>query len=132
MFKPTLKKIFEKDLMAVHAVGIFFRYSLGSENKFYNKVFYEYFSVILKTYELKNYDDKELTLLAEKLRSNYSNLPDNKIEVLEELLSKITNQSKKTRLFETLIRLIDRRGESMVGGAANKEISYVIQKLMKT
>ena len=118
--------------MAVHAVGIFFRYSLGSENKFYNKVFYEYFSVILKTYELKNYDDKELTLLAEKLRSNYSNLPDNKIEVLEELLSKITNQSKKTRLFETLIRLIDRRGESMVGGAANKEISYVIQKLMKT
>lgn len=43
-------KILEKELMAVHAVGILFRYSLGSENRFYNKVFYEYLNVILNTY----------------------------------------------------------------------------------
>jgi 3-isopropylmalate dehydratase small subunit len=30
IFKPSIKKIFEKDLMAVHAVGILFRYTLGS------------------------------------------------------------------------------------------------------
>ncbi len=40
LFKPSLRKIFEKDLMPVHAVGILFRYALGSENKFYGKVFY--------------------------------------------------------------------------------------------
>jgi hypothetical protein len=68
--------------MAVHAVGILFRYTLGSENRFYNKVFYEYFKVMLKNYEVKNMDDKELTLLAEKIRSNYSSLPDNKDQVL--------------------------------------------------
>jgi hypothetical protein len=82
IFKPSIKKIFEKDLMAVHAVGILFRYTLGSENRFYNKVFYEYFKVMLKNYEVKNMDDKELTLLAEKIRSNYSSLPDNKDQVL--------------------------------------------------
>lgn len=58
MFKNNLKRIFEKELMPVHAVGILFRYSLGSENKFYNKVFYEYYLVILKNYELKNFDEK--------------------------------------------------------------------------
>ena len=63
-FKPKLIKILEKDLMAVHAVGILFRYALGSENRFYNKVFYEYFIVLLSNYELKNYEDKELTMLA--------------------------------------------------------------------
>jgi hypothetical protein len=82
IFKPSIKRIFEKDLMAVHAVGILFRYTLGSENRFYNKVFYEYFKVMLKNYEVKNMDDKELTLLAEKIRSNYSSLPDNKDQVL--------------------------------------------------
>lgn len=30
IFKPSIKKIFEKDLMPVHAVGILFRYTLGS------------------------------------------------------------------------------------------------------
>lgn len=68
--------------MAVQAVGILFRYALGSETRFYNKVFYEYFNVIINTYELKNYDDKQLTTLAEKIRSNYSYLPDNKTEIL--------------------------------------------------
>jgi hypothetical protein len=82
IFKPSIERIFEKDLMAVHAVGILFRYTLGSENRFYNKVFYEYFKVMLKNYEVKNMDDKELTLLAEKIRSNYSSLPDNKDQVL--------------------------------------------------
>ena len=37
--------------MAVQAVGILIRYTLGSENRFYNKVFYEYFKVMLKNYE---------------------------------------------------------------------------------
>lgn len=83
LLKPNMKKIFEKEQMAVHAVGILFRYTLGSENRFYSKVFYEYFKVILKNYELKNFDDKELTILAEKIRSNYSSLPDNKDQVLE-------------------------------------------------
>ena len=69
--------------MAVQAVGILIRYTLGSENRFYNKVFYEYFKVLLKNYEIKNMDDKELTFLAEKIRSNYSSLPDNKDQVLE-------------------------------------------------
>jgi hypothetical protein len=69
--------------MAVQAVGILIRYTLGSENRFYNKVFYEYFKVMLKNYEIKNMDDKELTFLAEKIRSNYSSLPDNKDQVLE-------------------------------------------------
>jgi hypothetical protein len=44
--------------MAVQAIGILFRYALGSETRFYNKVFYEYFNVILNSYEIKNYDDK--------------------------------------------------------------------------
>jgi hypothetical protein len=30
IFRPTIRKIFEKDLLAVHAVGILFRYTLGS------------------------------------------------------------------------------------------------------
>ena len=30
MFRPSLKRIFEKEMMAVHAVGILFRYTLGS------------------------------------------------------------------------------------------------------
>lgn len=50
--------------MAVQAVGILIRYTLGSENRYYNKVFYEYFKVMLKNYEIKNLDDKELTFLA--------------------------------------------------------------------
>ncbi len=30
IFRPNIRKIFEKELMAVHAVGIMFRYALGS------------------------------------------------------------------------------------------------------
>lgn len=131
IFKPSIKKIFEKELMPVHAVGIMFRYALGSENRFYNKVFYEYFKVLLKNYEIKNLDDKELTLLAEKIRSNYTSLPDNKDQVLEELLMGISNPLKKSRLLEALKRTIDRKGEVLVGGQANKEIGYVLQKIMK-
>lgn len=92
--------------MAVHAVGIMFRYALGSENRYYGKVFYEYFRVILKNYELRNIDDKELTLLAEKIRSNYSSLPDSKDQVLEELLTSISNPLKKARLLEALKRTV--------------------------
>lgn len=92
--------------MAVHAVGILFRYTLGSENRFYNKVFYEYFKVILKNYEIKNADDKELTLLAEKIRSNYTSLPDNKDQVLEELLMGISNPLKRSRLLDALKRTL--------------------------
>jgi hypothetical protein len=131
LFKPSLKKIFEKDLMPVHAVGILFRYSLGSENKFYSKVFYEYFTVLLRNYEVKNFDDRETTLLAEKLRSNYSSLPDSKEHVLEELLGKLANPSKRTRLLEALQKIIERKGESLVGGQANREISFVVQKMLK-
>ena len=120
MFKSNLKRIFEKELMPVHAVGILFRYSLGSENRFYNKVFYEYYQVLLKGYEIRNFDDKELTLLAEKIRSNYSSLPDSKDHVLEELLGKVANPAKKRRLLETLQKIIERKGESLVGGQANK------------
>jgi hypothetical protein len=65
-------------MMPVHAVGILFRYSLGSENKYYAKVFYEYFLVLLKNYEVKVTDEKEVILLAEKIRSNFSSLPENK------------------------------------------------------
>jgi hypothetical protein len=50
IFRPNIRKIFEKEMMAVHAVGIMFRYALGSENRYYGKVFYEYFRVILKNY----------------------------------------------------------------------------------
>jgi hypothetical protein len=50
IFRPSIRKIFEKDLMQVHAVGILFRYSLGSENRYYAKVFHEYFKAILKNY----------------------------------------------------------------------------------
>ena len=94
-------------------------------------MFYEYYSVILKQYEIRNYDDRELTLLAEKIRSNYSSLPDSKDHVLEELLSKITNPGKKTKLLEALIKIIDRKGDTLVGGQANKEISFIVQKLNK-
>lgn len=131
IFKGSIRKIFEKDLMAVHAVGILFRYTLGSENRFYNKVFYEYFKVILKNYEIKNVDDKELTLLAEKIRSNYTSLPDNKDQVLEELLMGISNPLKRSRLLDALKRTLERKGESLVGGSTNKEIAYVLQKMMK-
>lgn len=131
IFRPSIRRIFEKDLMAVHAVGIMFRYALGSENRFFGKVFHEYFKVLLKHYEMRNVDDKELTLLAEKIRSNYSSLPDSKDQVLEELLMGITNPLKKTRLLEALKRTLDRKGETLVGGQANKEISYVLQKIMK-
>lgn len=96
--------------MPVQAVGILIRYTLGSENRFYNKVFYEYFKVLLKNYEIKNMDDKELTFLAEKIRSNYSSLPDNKDQVLEELLLGVSNPMKRTRLLETLKRTIERKG----------------------
>ena len=44
--------------MPVHAIGILFRYSLGSENNFYGKVMLEYFKVLIKNYELKTFDDK--------------------------------------------------------------------------
>ena len=131
IFKGSIRKIFEKDLMAVHAVGILFRYTLGSENRFYNKVFFEYFKVILKNYEIKNVDDKELTLLAEKIRSNYTSLPDNKDQVLEELLMGISNPLKRSRLLDALKRTLERKGESLVGGSTNKEIAYVLQKMMK-
>lgn len=63
LFKPSIKKIFEKELMAVNALAIMFRYALG-DNRFYNKTFHEYFKVLIKNYEVKNVDDKELTLLA--------------------------------------------------------------------
>lgn len=106
IFRPNIRKIFEKEMMAVHAVGIMFRYALGSENRYYGKVFYEYFRVILKNYELRNIDDKELTLLAEKIRSNYTSLPDSKDQVLEELLTSISNPLKKARLLEALKRTV--------------------------
>lgn len=69
--------------------------------------------------------------MAEKIRSNYSSLPDSKDHVLEELLSKVENQQKRTKLLEAIMRIIDRKGESLVGGQANKEISYIVQKLAK-
>ena len=76
-------------------------------------------------------DDKEIILLAEKIRSNYSSLPENKEQVLEELLMSITNPLKKSRLLEALKRTLDRKGETLVGGTSNKEIAYVLQKIMK-
>jgi hypothetical protein len=82
IFRPSIRRIFEKELMPVHAVGIMFRYALGSENRYFGKVFHEYFKVLLKHYEMRNLDDKELILLAEKIRSNYSSLPDAKEQVL--------------------------------------------------
>jgi len=68
--------------MAVHAVGILFRYTLGSENKFYNKVFHEYFKVLFKNFDSVPVDDKEMLLFAEKIRSNYVNLPESKEVIL--------------------------------------------------
>ena len=117
--------------MAVHAVGILFRYTLGSENRFYNKVFYEYFKVLLRNYEQKHADEKDLTLLAEKLRSNYSSLPESKDQVLEELLSGVGNPLKRNRLLEALKRTLERKGESMNKGQTGAEIGLVVQKMLR-
>jgi ABC-type phosphate transport system ATPase subunit len=43
----------------------------------------------------------------------------------------ISNPLKKSRLLDALKRTLERKGESLVGGQANKEITYVLQKLMK-
>jgi ABC-type phosphate transport system ATPase subunit len=43
----------------------------------------------------------------------------------------ITNPLKKSRLIDALKRTLDRKGETLVGGQTNKEISYVLQKLAK-
>ena len=72
-----------------------------------------------------------MTLLAEKLRSNYSSLPDNKEQKLEELISSIGNMVKRNRLVEALKKTIERKGESLVGGQSNKEIAFVLQKMLK-
>jgi len=61
-----------------------------------------------------------MVMLAEKIRSNYSNLPDTKTEILEKLLQKITNPQKKNRLLQALMKIIERKGESLVGGQSNK------------
>ena len=76
-------------------------------------------------------DEKDMTLLAEKLRSNYSSLPDNKEQKLEELISSIGNMVKRNRLVEALKKTIERKGESLVGGQSNKEIAFVLQKMLK-
>lgn len=51
-------------MLAVHAVGILFRYSLGNDNKYYNQVFLEYFKVLFRNYELRVSDEKDTFLLA--------------------------------------------------------------------
>ena len=35
------------------------------------------------------------------------------------------------RLLQSLMKVIERKGESLVGGNSNKEIAFVVQKLMK-
>lgn len=86
---------------------------------------------MIKAYDSKNYDEKDLTLLAEKIRSNYSSLPESKDHVLEELLAKVTNPAKRNTLLQVLAKIIERKGESLVGGTANKEVNYIVQKMLR-
>ena len=72
-----------------------------------------------------------MILLAEKLRSNYSSLPDNKEQVLEELLSSVDNAAKRNRLLEAMKKTVERKGESLVGGQSNQEIAFVVQKMLR-
>jgi hypothetical protein len=46
-------------------------------------------------------------------------------------LVKIANPQKKTRLLQSLVKVIERKGESLVGGNSNKEVAFVVQKLLK-
>lgn len=76
-------------------------------------------------------DDKEVTLLVEKIRSNYNSLPESKDQTLEELLNGIGNLAKRKRLLEALKHTIERKGETLVGGQSNKEIEQVVKKMLK-
>ena len=87
--------------------------------------------MLLRNYEIKPSDDKEVTLLAEKLRSNYASLPDSKDQVLEELLNSVGNMVKRNRLLEAIKKTVERKGESLVGGQSNQEIAFVVQKMLR-
>lgn len=50
LLRPNLKKILAQQKVAAHALGILMRYSLGSETKYFHRVFADYISVLLKNY----------------------------------------------------------------------------------
>ncbi len=56
IMKPNLKKILAQEKIAAHALGILMRYSLGSETRYFHRVFVDYISVLLKNYESKLFD----------------------------------------------------------------------------
>ena len=56
VMRPNLKKILAQEKIAAHALGILMRYSLGSETKYFHRVFADYITVLLKAYETKVYD----------------------------------------------------------------------------
>lgn len=64
ILRPNLRKILAQEKIAAHALGILMRYSLGSETKYFHRVFADYITVLLKNYESKVCDEKETFLLA--------------------------------------------------------------------
>ena len=64
ILRPNLRKILAQEKIAAHALGILMRYSLGSETKYFHRVFEDYIRVLLKNYETKVFDEKETFILA--------------------------------------------------------------------
>ena len=60
-----------------------------------------------------------------------ASLPDSKDQVLEELLNSVGNMVKRNRLLEAIKKMVERKGESLVGGQSNKEIAFVVQKMLR-
>ncbi len=50
VMRPSLKKILGQEKIAAHALGILMRYSLGSETKYFHRVFADYIGVMLKSF----------------------------------------------------------------------------------
>jgi len=130
VMKPNLKKILAQEKIAAHALGILMRYSLGSETKYFHRVFADYISVLLKTYENKVFDEKETFLLAEKLRSQFTNLePENREFLFEKLVNEITNEAKRKKIIDGLKKALQRKTDSAIGGGQIEEIGRALTRL---
>jgi hypothetical protein len=117
VLRPNIKKILGQEKIAAHALGILMRYSLGSETKYFHRVFEDYIRVLLKNFESKVFDEKETFVLAEKLRSQFTNLEQEGREMLfEGLISEMGNEGKKKKIVEGLRKAIKRKTESAVSG----------------
>ncbi len=130
ILQPNLKQMLREQKAQPPVLGILLRYSLGSETKFFHRLFRDYIEIELRNYELRISTDREVQTFAEKLRVNYTNLsPGEREGEMEMLIKGVGTEAKMSRLVAALEKSISKKNDSLVGGHINEELGRVLLRL---